>query len=290
MTNNSLNKLKEFRIQIDALDRQVISLLKQRMNIIKQVAEYKKTQNEVFYIKSSREADMLKKLVADNNSNFSSASIVAIWRKIITNANMHEQPIKLVVHNPKNNPEIEYILRDYYNNEIEIHHFDSITSVIAELQKDSAKIGIFSLPNSHTNSNNEDWWINIANNQAQLKVFASLPFLQFKNNSIGFKTSQQLVAVAQKQSEQSAQDITLLVCEIDKDCSLSKIQNLFEKNQLQANVLKVNQSQHFGGVQIILIQVQGFFLDDYAVLQNIKNDNLKPYIKIIGHYPTPIEI
>ena len=290
MTNNSLNKLKEFRIQIDALDRQVISLLKQRMNIIKQVAEYKKTQNEVFYIKSSREADMLKKLVADNNSNFSSASIVAIWRKIITNTNMHEQPIKLVVHNPKNNPEIEYILRDYYNNEIEIHHFDSITSVIAELQKDSAKIGIFSLPDSHTNNNNEDWWINIANNQAQLKVFAILPFLQFKNNNTGFKTNQQLVAVAQKQSEQSAQDITLLVCEIDKDYSLSKIQNLFEKNQLQINVLKVNQSQHFGGVQLILMQVQGFFLDDDAVLQNIKNDNLKPYIKIIGHYPTPIEI
>lgn len=287
---NSLNKLKEFRIQIDALDRQVISLLKQRMNIIKQVAEYKKTQNEVFYIKSSREADMLKKLIADNNSNFSSASIVAIWRKIITNANMHEQPIKLVVHNPKNNPEIEYILRDYYNNEIEIHHFDSITSVISELQKDQSKIGIFSLPTQNNHSNNEDWWINLANNPTNLQVFASLPFVKFKNNNVGLKTSHHLVAVAQKQPEQSSQDITLLVCEIGKDYSLSKIQNLFEKNQLQANILKVNQANHFGGMQIILIQLQGFFLENSQVLQNIQNDTLKPYIKVIGHYPAIVEI
>ena len=287
---SSLNKLKEFRIQIDALDRQVISLLKQRMSIIKQVAEYKKTQNEVFYIKSSREADMLKKLIADNNSNFSSASIVAIWRKIITNANMHEQPIKLVVHNPKNNPEIEYILRDYYNNEIEIHHFDSIASVISELQKDQSKIGIFSLPTQNNHSNNEDWWINLANNPTNLQVFASLPFVKFKNNNVGLKTSHQLVAVAQKQPEQSSQDITLLVCEIGKDYSLSKIQNLFEKNQLQANILKVNQANHFGGMQIILIQLQGFFLENSQVLQNIQNDTLKPYIKVIGHYPVIVEI
>ncbi len=286
---NSLNKLKEFRIQIDALDRQVISLLKQRMNIIKQVAEYKKTQNEIFYIKSSREADMLKKLIADNNSSFSSASIVAIWRKIITNANIEEQDIKLVVHNPKNNPEIEYILRDYYNNEIEIHHFDSINSVISELQKDPSKIGIFSLPNQN-NNNNEDWWINISNNQTNLKVFASLPFVKFKTNNVALKTTHQLVAVAQKQPEQSNQDITLLVCEINKDYSLSKIQNLFEKNHLQANILKVNQSPHFVGMQLILIQLQGFFLENDQVLQNMQNDSLKPYITIIGHYPTAIDI
>ncbi len=287
---NSLNKLKEFRIQIDALDRQVISLLKQRMNIIKQVAEYKKTQNEVFYIKSSREADMLKKLIADNNSNFSSASIVAIWRKIITNANMEEQAIKLVVHNPKNNPEIEYILRDYYNNEIEIHHFDSINSVISELQKDQTKIGVFSLPNQNSIKSNEDWWINLSNNQTNLKVFASLPFIRFKNNNVGLKTNYQLVAVAQKQPEQSNQDITLLVCEIKKDYSLLQIQGLFEKNQLQANILKVNQSPHFGGMQLILMQLQGFFLESDQVLQNMQNDFLKPYIKIIGHYPTAIDI
>jgi chorismate mutase len=290
MTNNSFNKLKEFRIQIDAIDRQVISLLKQRMNIIKQVAEYKKTENEVFYIKSSREADMLKKLIADNNSNFSTSSIVAIWRKIITNANMQEQPIKLVVHNPNNNPEIEYILRDYYNNEIEIHNFDSITNIIAELQKDSTKIGIFSLPNPNSHNDNQDWWINLANNQDKLTVFASLPFLKLHNNNGNFTTNHQLVAVAKKQPEQSSQDITLLVCEINKDCSLSKIQKLFEKNQLHINILKINQSQYFGGVQLILLQLQGFFLDDDAILQNIKNDNLKPYIKIIGHYPTIIEI
>ena len=286
---NSLNKLKEFRIQIDALDRQVISLLKQRMNIIKQVAEYKKNQNEVFYIKSSREADMLKKLIADNNSSFSSASIVAIWRKIITNANMHEQTIKLVVHNPKNNPEIEYILRDYYNNEIEIHHFDSINNVISELQKDQSKIGIFSLPEKN-NTNSEDWWINLSNNQTNLKVFASLPFIKFKINNAGLKFNHQLVAVAQKQPEQSNQDITLLVFEINKDYSLSKIQNLFEKNQLQANILKVNQSSYFAGMQLILIELQGFFLENDQILQNIKNDPLKPYIKIIGHYPTTIDV
>jgi hypothetical protein len=157
------------------------------------------------------------------------------------------------------------------------------------LQKDQSKIGIFSLPEKN-NINSEDWWINLSNNQTNLKVFASLPFIKFKINNAGLKFHHQLVAVAQKQPEQSHQDITLLVCEINKDYSLSKIQNLFEKNQLQANILKVNQSSYFAGMQLILIELQGFFLENDQILQNIKNDPLKPYITIIGHYPTTIDI
>jgi chorismate mutase len=285
---SSFNSIKEFRLQIDAIDRQVISLLKQRMSIIKQVAEYKKMQKEVFFIKSSREADMIKKLATENNSNFSTASIVSIWRKIITNANMFEQEIKLVLHNPKKVVDFEYILRDYYNNEIDIQHFDSANSVIAEVEKDHSKIAVFAVPNQQTTTSNinEDWWINLAHNRSNLRVYATLPFVKFINKP----TQHQLVAVASKDAEQSMQDVTLLVCELDKQHSIQKISALFSEQKLDFSLLKVNQSPQFGNMQLALFKIEGFFLENSPEIVNIANSNLKPYIKIIGNYPVPIEL
>jgi chorismate mutase len=53
--------LNLFRQDIDQIDHQIIALLEERMEIISQVGELKKSNKEKFFIRSSREADMIKK-------------------------------------------------------------------------------------------------------------------------------------------------------------------------------------------------------------------------------------
>ena len=55
-----MNKLEEARIKIDEIDSKIIELYEQRMNMVKDVIEYK-IQNNIPILDSSREESMLEK-------------------------------------------------------------------------------------------------------------------------------------------------------------------------------------------------------------------------------------
>ena len=64
---NSSTTLQDLRSEIDKIDNQMIELLGQRMAIVSRVGELKKNNNEKFFIKSNREADMIKDLIKKIN-------------------------------------------------------------------------------------------------------------------------------------------------------------------------------------------------------------------------------
>ena len=62
-----MNKLEEARIKIDEIDSKIIELYEQRMNMVKDVIEYK-IQNNIPILDSSREEAMLEKNLEKINS------------------------------------------------------------------------------------------------------------------------------------------------------------------------------------------------------------------------------
>jgi chorismate mutase/prephenate dehydratase len=165
MSENQQNKtLALFREQIDEIDLKILNLLKDRMAVIKNVGDLKKSYNEKFYIRSNREADMIKNLVNLAENKFPKSTIINIWRKIITTANMSEQELRIAIHNPKNISDYTYLIREYYNNDVPIINYDSANSVVSDLENNNAQIGIFALPSSNDESDKkedtkENWWI-----------------------------------------------------------------------------------------------------------------------------------
>ena len=147
MTQNQQNKTCEpallaLRQDIDKIDDQIISLLKARMEVVTKVGEFKKNNQEKFFIRSNREADMIKNLVEKSKGVLSSTTVMGIWRKIITAANMHEQPLRIAIHNPRDVVDYAYLVREYYNDLVPIRNFDSVSNVALELEKGEAQIGI----------------------------------------------------------------------------------------------------------------------------------------------------
>ena len=122
----SLNKneisLNSFRAEIDKIDGDIIKLLKQRMQVIERVAQFKRSAGENFFIKSAREADMIKDLIAQF-PQFPRSAIIKIWRAIITSANLDEQKVAALIYNPKNLPDYKYLLREYYLDILPIFEF-----------------------------------------------------------------------------------------------------------------------------------------------------------------------
>ena len=295
MSENQQNKkLALFREQIDEIDLKILNLLKDRMAVIKDVGELKKSYNEKFYIRSNREADMIKNLVNLAEDKFPKSSIINIWRKIITTANMNEQALRIAIHNPRNITDYTYLVREYYNNDVPIINYDSANSVVAELENNQAQIGIFALPDSNDDfdkkeDTKENWWISLANNRIGLKVFAKIPFVEFAQKDKN-SNSIQLVATAIKEPEKSISDNTLITIETGKEVNKSAILTAFKEIGLEGKILKSAQVMQFDGIKFHLIEIEGFHLENDDVFKKLSQSKIKPFIKVLGHFPQTILI
>lgn len=295
MSENQQNKkLALFREQIDEIDLKILNLLKDRMEIVKNVGELKKSYNEKFYIRANREADMIKNLVNLADNKFPKSTIINIWRKIITSANMSEQALRIAIHNPRNITDYTYLVREYYNNDVPIINYDSANSVVAELENQQAQIGIFALPDSNEDfdkkeDTKENWWISLANNRIGLKVFAKIPFVEFAQKDKN-SNSIQLVAVAIKEAEKSISDKTLITIETGREVNKSAILSAFKEVVLEGKILKSAQVMQFDGIKFHLIEIEGFYLENDAVFKKLSQSKIKPFIKVLGHFAQTILI
>jgi len=295
MSENQQNKtLALFREQIDEIDLKILNLLKDRMAVIKNVGDLKKSYNEKFYIRSNREADMIKNLVNLAENKFPKSTIINIWRKIITTANMSEQELRIAIHNPKNISDYTYLIREYYNNDVPIINYDSANSVVSDLENNNAQIGIFALPSSNDESDKkedtkENWWISLANNRIGLKIFAKIPFVEFEQKDKN-TNSIQLVATAIKEPEKSNSDNTIITIETSKEVSKSSILSALREVELDGKILKSAQIIQFDGIKFHLIELKGFYLENDLVLKKFSQTKIKPYIKVLGHFAQTILI
>ena len=295
MSENQQNKtLALFREQIDEIDLKILGLLKDRMAVIKNVGDLKKSYNEKFYIRSNREADMIKNLVNLAENKFPKSAIINIWRKIITTANMNEQELRIAIHNPKNISDYTYLIREYYNNDVPIINYDSANSVVSDLENKNAQIGIFALPSSNDESDKkedtkENWWISLANNRIGLKIFAKIPFVEFEQKDKNVN-SIQLVATAIKEPEKSNSDNTIITIETSKEITKSAILSALKEVELDGKILKSAQIIQFDGIKFHLIELKGFYLENDEIFKKFSQTKIKPYVKVLGHFAQTILI
>lgn len=283
--------LLALRQEIDKVDNQIIQLLGDRMQIINRVGELKKNNEEKFFIRSSREADMIKNLIKISDSNFPKSAIVSIWRKIIAAANMHEQQIKIALHNPKNISDYSYLLREYYYAAVPIDCHDSATNIVTDLEKGVAQIGVFALPKEKEGQEKSDmsdnWWIGLANNKSGIKIFAKIPFVESQEED-GDKIN--LVAVAIKPAEKSQEDNTLLYVELKKETSRSQIMAALSELGLKATILKSTKLSQIDDVIFYLVELEGFHAETDEKIQILSKSKIRPYVKVLGSYALPVRI
>ncbi|MES2677923.1 MAG: chorismate mutase [Pseudomonadota bacterium] len=277
--NNKDNQLLQLRSKIDNIDNKLIDLLNQRMEVIREVGDYKKSINENFFIKSAREADMIKTLLKKADPSIPKSTIVSIWRKIITSANVLEQKLTIAVHNPDKIVDYQYLIREYYGDFVPLIFHDSATYIIAEIEKRECQIGIFALPDKGQNKI-ENWWINLANNQSGIKVFARIPLI---GNS-----PYQLVAVAIKPPEKSEDDQTLLTIEVASEFSKYQVDEALNATKLKFKILQSAKLDQIQNVNFYLIEIDGFFEEQSPEIIQFSHSQIKPFVKVLGHFAKPI--
>jgi chorismate mutase len=269
MVENQQDKnLQSFRQQIDKIDSQIINLLEERMRVVSQVTSFKKGNNEKFFIKSAREVDMIKGLVAQAGENIPPALVANLWRKIITASNMHEQPIRVIINNPRDISDYKYLVKAYYSESVPIVELNNTDELIAEFKKNSAQIAVFDV-------SEKTWWIDLASNEVGLNIFAKTPLIKSDDQI-------ELFLAAVKDPEKSSSDSSLLVIEIADNFSERDLIESLESCGFEAKILQTAENTHY------LVEIAGFYLKKDQLIAALQQSRIKPTVKILGHYANQI--
>ena len=184
------SKLLELRNKIDAIDQEMLKLLSARSDIVLEVGKHKGDNNGNNFIRSGREAKMLRELCAKSNK-FPKPAIRALWRNIISASLSLESGLKVALP-AHSNLQLHKVIIEYFGSFTEYKEYASDEEILNSIDKYT--IGIFTLQSG--------WWLKLGEPSHQnLKIFAKL--------------GDGIFAVARLQTETSDDDVTLAITHAD---------------------------------------------------------------------------
>lgn len=271
------------RSEIDNIDKQLVELLEQRMQLVHKVGEYKhfhaneqEQAGNKSFIRSGREAMMMRKLTKMTES-YPAEAIIGIWRLMIASSLHAENPLAIAAVESMEDNEGYWLAREYFGSFVPITSVSNIARVVELVEKEQASVGVAML--FSMNVTTAHWWELLARTP-HLKVFARVPFYQQlgKEQSVAF-------AFAHLVPEETGDDISLWVME-GNDINGMEVEQQAEKQGIKLQWL-------MDGHGYALFQVKGYLLDGESniikEMHNQLNESVKNIIPI-GAYATPLII
>lgn len=165
--------LQDLRRRLDAIDDGLHDLLVERAEIVSLVGAHKKSSNLAFY-QPEREAEIVRRLAARHRGPLPVASLVRIWREILTAAVGLEAPFSVAVYEPAGSPGLWDLARDHYGSTIPIAAFGSIDEVIGAVADAPDMAGVLPMPQE---GDTDPWWRHLLSEDSTTpRVVARLPF------------------------------------------------------------------------------------------------------------------
>ncbi len=269
------DKLTKFRQEIDAIDQQIISLLKRRIDIVRQVGIMKRTETELCcFIRSGREAEMIRDISKSfQGSAFHPVAAAAIWRQIIAASTHHEQPLTISLNT--HSEELYWRAREYFGSFA--HIFKTANDEEAIYFAESGKTNIAILP--YPPANDKDcWWSYFYNTpNSQLRIFACLPFIT--------ETSIKALAMAKLIPEETSQDMSILTITTKEASDIDHIHKKLLEMHIYHKVLATQNNN-------ALLELEGYIPPNHNVITQLKLDMSDKIRNIhwLGSYASPIQM
>lgn len=165
-----LPTLPELRAQIDAIDDQLHSLLRQRADIVHTVRAVKGKQP--IFIRPGREATMLRALLKRPAGRIPSGLVMRLWREMIGAFTIQEGRLSVAVTAGKGQQDLWDITRDYYGFSTPLVPCATAALALTKLKTKATEVAALPLPEAKSA---KPWWATLAKNP-DLQVFAQFPF------------------------------------------------------------------------------------------------------------------
>jgi len=138
--------LADLRVQIDALDRELLALLNRRALVAEQVGEVKKREGTPFF-RPDRVAQVIEKIQQANTGPLTNEHLASVWREIMSACLALESPVRVAYLGPAGTFSEQAALQ-YFGTSIEHVACVSIDEVFRATAAGSASFGVVPVENS----------------------------------------------------------------------------------------------------------------------------------------------
>ncbi|MEP6722543.1 MAG: prephenate dehydratase [Variovorax sp.] len=139
--------LAELRVQIDALDQQLLGLLNRRAHVAELVGEIKKREGTPFF-RPDRVAQVIDKMERSNPGPLKAPHVAAIWREIMSACLALESPQRVAVLGPEGTF-CEQAAVEYFGGAADLVYCASFDEVFHATASGSAQYGVVGVENSN---------------------------------------------------------------------------------------------------------------------------------------------
>jgi chorismate mutase/prephenate dehydratase len=138
--------LAELRVQIDALDNELLVLLNRRAQVAEQVGEVKKREGSPFF-RPDRVAKVIEQIQHANQGPLKNEHVAAVWREIMSACLALESPVRVAYLGPTGTFSEQAALQ-FFGSSIEHVSCASIDEVFRATASGSAGYGVVPVENS----------------------------------------------------------------------------------------------------------------------------------------------
>ena len=139
--------LADLRVQIDALDEQLLNLLNRRAHVAELVGEIKKREGTPFF-RPDRVAQVLDKMERSNPGPLKAPHVAAIWREIMSACLALESPQRVAVLGPEGTF-CEQAAIEYFGGAADLVYCANFDEVFNATAGGSAQYGVVGVENSN---------------------------------------------------------------------------------------------------------------------------------------------
>ena len=138
--------LADLRVEIDALDQQLLTLLNARAQLAHAVGEIKHAEGSPVY-RPEREAQVIARLQASNPGPLEAGNIRHIWREIMSACRSLEAPQRVAVLGPAGTF-TEQAALEFFGSSVELSYCNNFDEVFHATAAGSVQYGVVAVENS----------------------------------------------------------------------------------------------------------------------------------------------
>ena len=163
--------LGDVRARIDAIDDQILRLVSERAGLATSVAQAKLAAGETrFGLRSAREAQVLRRLIAETDAGVSAEVTIALWRQIMADSLARQGAFHISLWGGKALTRTLELTRIRFGAAVTVRGAARPEDAIAAARTQGG-VGVLAL------ATDTPWWRSLLD-QPTLNVFASLPCLR----------------------------------------------------------------------------------------------------------------
>ncbi|PPR12126.1 MAG: hypothetical protein CFH41_00159 [Alphaproteobacteria bacterium MarineAlpha11_Bin1] len=275
-------KLTALREELDSIDDTLHDLLMQRAAI---AAGVRAAKGEVPVWRPAREAQILRRLISRHSGPFPKATIIQLWREIIS-AMVHLQgKFSIAVHSPGGDRLCRDLARDHFGVGTTLSAHSSARSVLTAVQEGIATVGVLPIPED---SEEEAWWPALAgiSSRKNMSICARLPF---SPSTIG--NDEAALCVASIEPAESGDDRTFFFFQTPPEISRARLNDSISAAGIKP-IRLIGLDSPIDGMSAFLSEVKGFVCPDDPRIARLvdKEIGLAESAFFLGVYATPLTI